>query len=558
MAIDRVCSKGRRTVTWCLAALVILSVRAAAETPPVAEEVPPGCPVSSAQLERDGYRIGHIEVENLNVFDLDHPEEDRALFRLMNRLHVLTRPSVIRRQLLFEEGDAFDAQALEESERILRQTAYLYDARVIVADCDAESVDIEVRTQDVWTLKPGFSLSRSGGESRFGLDIQEENFLGRGGSIHYQRRVDSERRSTEVGYSDRNLGGRWLSLDTTIADNSDGHVFFFGLERPFYSLNTPWAAGGTVRDERRRDQVYSLGDEIGRYRQDIEYFDVYGGWSSGLSRGWVERWQTGLVYDNRRFANVDDSIAPALVPEDRRLLYPYIEYQLLEDRFLRGENLDQIYRTEDVALGAQVRLRLGLLSRELSSTRSGALFEAGASRGFGDPQHIMWRFQTHAYGRIEGSEFRNTVFGGSARWYMRQSDRRLLFMALRGDISEELDLDNPMEIGGDDGMRGYPLRYQRGDARAQFTIEQRYFTDYYLWRLFRVGGAIFFDAGRVWGDNPYGGENLGLLRDFGFGLRLAGTRSSMGRMIHIDFAFPLDGDRSIDSFQFLIEGRRSF
>jgi len=29
-------------------------------------------------------------------------------------------------------------------------------------------------------------------------------------------------------------------------------------------------------------------------------------------------------------------------------------------------------------------------------------------------------------------------------------------------------------------------------------------------------------------------------------------------MIHIDFAFPLDGDSSIDSFQFLVEGKRSF
>jgi outer membrane translocation and assembly module TamA len=102
------------------------------------------------------------------------------------------------------------------------------------------------------------------------------------------------------------------------------------------------------------------------------------------------------------------------------------------------------------------------------------------------------------------------------------------------------------------------LRYQRGERRAQFTIEQRYFTDYYLWRLFRVGGAIFFDAGRVWGRDPFGSENLGLLRDVGFGLRLSSTRSSVGKMIHIDFAFPLDGDPSIDSFQFLVEGKRSF
>jgi outer membrane translocation and assembly module TamA len=170
----------------------------------------------------------------------------------------------------------------------------------------------------------------------------------------------------------------------------------------------------------------------------------------------------------------------------------------------------------------------------------------------------LWRYNVYASGRVEGSELRNAMFGGAVRWYLRQSERRLLFASLRGDLGEALDRDNPVEIGGDDGLRGYPLRYQRGERRAQFTIEQRYFTDYYLWRLFRVGGAVFFDAGRVWGEDPFGSENLGLLRNVGFGLRLSSTRSSIGKMIHIDFAFPLDGDDSVDSFQFLVEGKRSF
>lgn len=516
------------------------------------------CPFPETALASEGVRIGEIVIENLNIFDLDDPEEDKALFRLMNRLHVLTHKPVIRRQLLFDSGEPFRPQLIEESERILRATPYLYDAEISVLACDEETVDIHVQTRDVWTLKPGISLSRSGGESRLGFDLQEENFLGRGGSIRYVRRIDEERRSTEIGYADRNLGGRWISLDTTIANNSDGHVFGLIVERPFYALDTRWAAGGQVLDERREDPVYSLGDEIGKFRKDIRHFDLYGGVSDGLVGAWAQRWLAGVVYDNRSFDNVEDTLATGLIPEDRRLIYPYIEYQLLEDRYRRGRNLDQIYRTEDVLLGAEIRLRLGLLAKAFGADREGAIFSAFGSRGYGDPMEKLWYFSTHAEGRLEGGRFRNMLAGGSARWYLRQSDRRLLFAALRGDVAEALDLDNPLEIGGDDGLRGYPLRYQRGDARAQFTIEQRYFTDYYLWRLFRVGGAVFFDAGRVWGRNPYGGENLGLLKDIGFGLRFGSTRSSLGRMIHVDLAFPLDGDPSIDSVQFLVEGRRSF
>ena len=107
-------------------------------------------------------------------------------------------------------------------------------------------------------------------------------------------------------------------------------------------------------------------------------------------------------------------------------------------------------------------------------------------------------------------------------------------------------------------MRGYPLRYQNGDSKMLITIEQRYFTDWYPFRLMRVGGAIFADAGRVWGRNPLGSEPLGWLKDVGFGLRLAPTRSSSSKMVHIDVAFPLDGDPTIDSVQISLEAKRSF
>jgi hypothetical protein len=514
-----------------------------------------GCSMSDRELEAAAAPIRHVYVRNVNIFDLDDAEEDKALFRLMNRLHVLTRPRVIRQQLLFEPGEPYKRRVLDESERILRQTSYLYDAEIAVLACDDDGVDLLVRTQDVWSLKPGFTLSRSGGESRLGFDLQEDNFLGRGGSVRFYRRIDEERRSTEIGYSDRNLGGHWISIDTTIADYSDGHLFALTLERPFYALDTRTALGGSALDERLEDPVYSLGDEIGRFRRDSKYFESYFGWSDGLAGGWTHRLVAGAAYDDRRFDNVNGSIDPALVPEDRKLVYPFIGYEIIEDRFERAVNLDQIRRTEDVLLGARGSMRIGLLSSALGSDRNGLLFSAAASRGYGNPATMLWEFASHAEGRLESAGMRNMTVGGSARWYLRQSDRRLLYASLRGDVAEALDRDNPLEIGGDDGLRGYPLRYQRGDARAQLTIEQRYFTDYYLWRLFRVGGAVFFDAGRVWGDNPFGGENLGLLKDVGFGLRLASTRSSLGRMIHIDFAFPLDGDPSIDNFQFLIEGR---
>ena len=91
------------------------------------------------------------------------------------------------------------------------------------------------------------------------------------------------------------------------------------------------------------------------------------------------------------------------------------------------------------------------------------------------------------------------------------------------------------------------------------TLEQRFFSKLSLWQLADVGAAVFFDMGRAWGESPMGpSENLGLLKDVGFGLRLGTSRSALGNVVHIDVAFPLDGGRSIDSVQFLVQTKRSF
>jgi outer membrane protein assembly factor BamA len=144
------------------------------------------------------------------------------------------------------------------------------------------------------------------------------------------------------------------------------------------------------------------------------------------------------------------------------------------------------------------------------------------------------------------------------RFHRRLTDGQLFYASVTAFGSDNLDLDNQLLLGGDSGLRGYPLRYQGGQAKALLTLEHRIFTDWYPWRLFNVGAAIFFDAGRTWGDNPVGAANLGLLRDVGVGLRLGSNRLGEGGVLHIDFAFPLDGEETIDNFQILIDARSTF
>jgi hypothetical protein len=50
----------------------------------------------------------------------------------------------------------------------------------------------------------------------------------------------------------------------------------------------------------------------------------------------------------------------------------------------------------------------------------------------------------------------------------------------------------------------------------------------------------------------------GILRDVGAGLRIGNARSGLGNVIHIDIAFPLDGDPSIARAQLLVTTKQSF
>jgi len=222
-------------------------------------------------------------------------------------------------------------------------------------------------------------------------------------------------------------------------------------------------------------------------------------------------------------------------------------------------NLDQIGRTEDLPFGKRYALELGWAATAYGSDRDAAMVRAEASRGFhvGDNRSLF--LASSLTSRIEDGSARDALLSGYLRYYWQTSPRSTFFALLTGQVGHELDADHELLLGGDNGLRGYPLRYQTGSGLAMLTIEQRYYTKYSIWKLARIGGAVFFDMGRTWGESAFGPTaGLGLLKDIGFGLRLDNTRSGLANVLHLDIAFPLDGDPSIDQVQILVQSKRSF
>lgn len=533
-------------------ALVLLAGVPALAQP--SQSAPPGF----AELESAGARIGAIRVVPGPIFDTSDPKEDNALFRAANRLHIPTRSGVIERALLFKSGDPVSVRVIDETERVLRGNRYLYDVQIRPVDYRDGVVDIEVMTRDTWSLDPGLSAGRSGGATTGGFTLRDYNVFGTGTAIALGRSKGVDRTSTEFQFANSRAFGTRTSVSYDHASSSDGTRDAVSIVRPFYALDARWTAGVTSSDDDRIDSVYNAGNVISQYRRLERRADVFGGWSPGLRDGWVQRYSAGLSLRENRYAPEPGLAAPASLPHDEKLVMPFVRFDLIEDRFERSLNRNLIGRPEFFALGVAASVQISRASARLGSTRSPWRYAASVGRGFElvDDQLLIAAAQLS--GEVDDGRVQRQRLGVQSQYYRRQGSHWLFYASAAGDMLTRPDLPDALLLGGDNGLRGYPLRYQSGTRRALFTVEERFYTDLYVWQLFRVGGAAFIDVGRAWGGDNLNTINPGWLRNAGAGLRIVSSRAAFSNVLHIDLAFPIDATADIKKVQFLVKTRTSF
>jgi hypothetical protein len=540
-----------------LGALLAASYAAAAQEPSETQSAGP----TRAALEQARATIRAINVTVDNVFDPNNPDEDKALYRWANRVHVLTRPEVIQDMLLFEPGDPFVARLLDESARALRAGGFIADAVIEPGSYDpaTNSVDVNVRVRDSWSLAFDLKLDHKGGQTEWGIGLSENNLFGTGKTLEVGYESEIDRDQWRLGYGDGNVFGSRVRLHALLANASDGHRRKLVVERPFYSLDTRWSVGGRLHDEERNDPIYNLGEQIDAFHHDIEASAVQGGWSRGLIGESAQRWLFGIAREEHRFLPTIDVPQPLLLPPDRKLVYPWLGWQWVEDDYREMSELNDMGRTEDVSLGLGLFASVGFAERRFGSDREATLFELTAAKGWeaGGSGRLLL-IDGGASTRDEDAGHVNTLVYVNGHYYRRNLKDHLFSVSLSALATDELDPENQVLLGGDNGLRGYPIRYQAGESRAVVNVEQRFFTEFYPWRLFRIGWAVFADVGRVGGRDPRATAPLGTLYDVGAGLRLTSPRASGRNVVHIDLAFPLNADPSIDSVQFVVETKGSF
>jgi hypothetical protein len=519
-------------------------------------------PASAARAPDGATRVGKLEVIRQPIFNTDDPKEDRPLYRLANRMHIETLERTVHEHLTVDAGDPLDGAVLRESERILRNLEWLYDARVVPVRQCGEEVDVAVLVRDVWSVVPTGDVDRSGGESSFAFGIKDVNLLGRGETLgmFYQDGVDRD--GIAAFYEDPSLGGTDWTLALFGADNDDGGRLALNLEDPFRSLDDRSSRGFSVSVDERVQPLYATGFKVAEFGQRSTSARTFLAGSEGRVDGRVRRWQLGLAHFDHEFSREPGPLQPARLPADRSATWPFVGFELIEDEWGAGRNLDLIEHAEDIHLGKRIAASVGVSPEALGADDGRVLFSAAYSDATrpGPDWLVSWAGSADGAVTTSDGEAENLLVSAETRVHYRQSRAFSVFGSVEATWTRGLTRDRQLLLGGGNGLRGYPQRFQEGDRRLRARLEQRWFSGAHPFQLFRFGAAAFLDAGRAWfpGD-PEDDDETGWLANAGVGLRFSSTRIPTSSMVHLDLAMPLrTGGRDVDDLQLSLTLRETF
>jgi len=503
-----------------------------------------------------GKTIRNIRVQQINVFNENDPDENNRIYRLLNKLHITTREKVIRSQLLFKSGDKVNYKNLEETARNLRTRNYLTNAHVFPEQVCGDDVDVVVITQDSWVLEPQVSFSHESSNNESGFAISDGNVLGTGNAFKIGYEENELRKTISYDFSNPYFLNKQIAVHALYEDTSDGRNMLLTVARPFYSLDTPRAMGIQYSDLSQVEEIRSHDDVINSFRHRAIDNEIYYGLATDINSTFTQRWVAGVTHEEDSFFVNDDTLQS--IPERDKAVYPWIEYQYLQNQYGVFKNLNQIQRPEDISTGQTVKARLGF-----------------AGTAFGNPDDVL-RYKI-TYGNI--IEKANThilemeaildgrqhlgiesldpnLLTSTVAYHYLINDKNRWYVRAEFGVGDYLPQYKELTVGGITGLRGYPVDYLRGRKRYVFSVERRYFSDIHIFNLLRVGGVVFVDAGKAWGLPTE--VNSPLLSNVGVGLRLSSTKVRIGNIVHIDVAMPTAARSGISKYQLILGAYQKF
>ena len=485
--------------------------------------------------------IGKIQIESNDVFS---PEEAAKgwFYRAANSIHITTRESFLRKQLLFSEGDLLDIARLAETERNLRALPFIKSASVTASAPHDGVSDVLVVTQDSWTTEPGGSYGSKGGTTTYSVELTETDLLGTGRQISVAYDKGIERTSRLLSFQDPYLFRPFWRGKLFLADNSDGRQRQIEIARPFYAFSTPWAADLLASRLVEENKLYQAGKTFSTFsHQSDETLGSYGRAFSS-SEFQAERGTLGLDFTEDRFFPVADKPVPIL-PADRKFRYLFGTYEHVENSFETLNFVNRDSRYEDFNLAPRIFVKAGYSPIAFGAPSNSFFGEAEWSGGIRFSEDAFAQTDVDVQSRFDGGP-QNTIvsaFLGYVRRFRLVRMPQTFVGRVQYDQGWHLDEEVQFEASGLTGLRGYAVHAMQGDKRLIMNLEQRFFSEREYLQLFSPGAVVFFDVGTALPRGvPFQASSL--RSDAGVGLRLAIGRAGGNNILRVDVAYPFQRD----------------
>lgn len=512
-------------------------------------------------------RIAAVFINRREVFERPESAAARRIawaYDFANRVHIQTREDVIRRELLFREGDCYDPVLLADSERVLRSTPFLARAEIFATREPDGTVRVIVDTRDEWSTRPELRLETGGGLSVKALELREDNLVGTGQQIAIYTRESEGEREYGVSYATPQLARTRWDLQLSGGKTSAGYFVSQLLAYPFLGETGPWA----------------IRQQFGYYDRFFEYF-VPRGRGDGLARIlFAERrgsFDAGAVYrfgprrhlnliggalaaewiqydEGARFASREDSMSAPAAVLDRFPRQDTVQsiraVGILGRRsigFVQRRGIDAVNAEEDIPLGTEAEIALGwglgIFGTDRDATLNVGLLTGGEYRGLLGGLRVVTEAKRNLEETGTGGEWSDILAQLDAWTYWRPSpqSRHTWVAAVSGVGGWNTTTPFQATLGRRAGLRGFQDHVFPGEQRLVVALEHRRQLPWSRARFGDLGTVVFANAGRIWkGRDPYG-VNSPFEVAVGAGLRHAFPAGSR-RTYRLDVAIPIAGD----------------
>ena len=165
------------------------------------------------------------EINNSNIsIKFNIIEGEKTLVERINiKGNNVTNESVIRSELVLDEGDPFTNLSLDKSISNIKSRNIFRDVKYEIAngsDDNLKVIDIEVEEQPTGEISAGAGIGTTGGS--FAIQISENNWLGEGKKVNFAIDISAETLSGTISFTDPNYDFMGNAISYYIQnDNND-------------------------------------------------------------------------------------------------------------------------------------------------------------------------------------------------------------------------------------------------------------------------------------------------------------------------------------------------